>query len=475
MPRGVTSKGAGIVFLVLIGALVALTIVLNVKGAKQEEPRSEQALTAAVLSAKIALFGRGMTAQVPGADLSTTYEDSALSAFEEAAKSEVPSDRAKALRRLAILRSLFGRADIAAPLKELEGLSAEDRKPAPEDEVAILRGILAEPVTSETLPLLEIRLHDVSLGWFDALLKERLYRRAGDTKRADDALSEAEASALAAVIGMFAFGAAILGGAIAWLIVLATPLRKKLFGSLRESLSRPSAQPLTVSARLGVFAAYLALSLVVWTFARRVPVFDVQSPTGRGAMLVLSMSLIALGTWGISWLLRPASRPTLSELGWQSQGLLRNVGRGVAAYLLLLPLILVVILPLSALFEKLGIPSQSHPIVDELQAGAKEPLALVLLFVVASVGAPLIEETLFRGVLHPALKHRLGGLGSAALTSLIFASLHPQIGLGLVGVGIIGFVLTLVYEHTGSLVSSAVAHALNNGVLLAFAFLLFGT
>ena len=471
MPRGVTSKSAGLVFLVLIGALVIFTIVLNVKGAAKEEPRSEQALTAAVLSAKMAIFGRSMAPDVPGGNIGTTYEDSALSAFEEAAKSEVASDRAKALRRLAILRSLFDRPEIAAPLKELESISAEERKPAPADEVDILRGILVEPVTSETLPLLEIRLHDLSLGWFDSLLKERLYRRAGDTVRADSAMNDAYTSALAAVIGMFVFGAAILGGAIAWLIVLATPLRKRLFGNLRQSLARPSAEPVTVAARLGVFAAYLAISLVVWTFARRVPVFDIQSPTGRSGMLIVSMIVIALGTWLVSWVLRPASRPTLSELGWKSKELVRNVGQGIAAYLLLLPLILVVILPLSALFEKLGIPSQSHPIVEELQAGAKEPLAIVLLFVVASVGAPLIEETLFRGVLHPALKHRLGGLGSALVTSLIFASLHPQIGLGLVGVGIIGFVLTLVYEHTGSPVPRAVAHGLNNGVLLALGFL----
>ena len=52
---------------------------------------------------------------------------------------------------------------------------------------------------------------------------------------------------------------------------------------------------------------------------------------------------------------------------------------------------------------------------------------------VASVGAPVVEETMFRGVLYRHLRDALGGLGTAAsiavsatLISFLFAVIHPQ-------------------------------------------------
>lgn len=464
-----------LLFGLAIALLVALTIGLNVASSKSaSSATSDQALVGAVLSTKIALWGRELSAAAPGPDVSASYEEMALTSLERAAEEGTPNERAKALRRLAILRSSWDRPNAEEALGRLAAIDANDRLPAPADEVDLLRSILVGgPISAADRPLLEARLGELSLGWFDHLLRARLLRRSGDDAGADDALSEARAQATVTVLAMFAFGGALLGGGIAWLVVLATGTRRRVLDGLRAGFRRPPLPAATRAVLLGTFASYLGWSLVVWTLVRRIPLPLAEGPTGRAALLVASEVLIAALTYGVFRALRGREGPRLAEMGFRRANLLADVGTGVVAYLLLLPLLLVVIVPLAALFERLGIPSQSHPIVDAIQAGADAPLSLVLLFVVAAVQAPLVEETLFRGTLYPALRGRVGGLAAALLASFIFAALHPQLGLGLLGVFLIGFILTLVYELTGSLVASATAHALNNAVLLAIAMALF--
>lgn len=89
------------------------------------------------------------------------------------------------------------------------------------------------------------------------------------------------------------------------------------------------------------------------------------------------------------------------------------------------------------------------------------PLALF----VVGVGAPVSEELLFRGFLFPSLANsRLGLLGAAVLTSLIFAVVHPYSITGRVEVFLIGLLLCWLLVRTGSLRVTMFAHALNNTV-----------
>lgn len=475
MSRGLSPERRSLFFALAIVLLVAATLGLNFASAKPTESvASDQALVGAVLSTKIALWGRELAAAAPGTNVGASYEDMALQSLEEAASTGTASERAKALRRLAILRSLWGRTDAAEALERLAQLEPAERAPAPADEVELLRPILVGgPISPENRAFLEARLSELSLGWFDHLLRARLLRQSGDDAGAEAALSQARAQASLTVLAMVAFGGTLLGGAIAWLVVLGTGTRRRLLEGLRAGFRRAPLPPATRAVLLGTFAAYLGASLVVWSLVRRVPSPLAQGPTGRAALLVLCEIVIAGLTYAVFRALRGREGPRVADLGFRTTSLLRDMGAGLVAYLMLLPLLLLVIVPLAAVFKRLGVPSQSHPIVDAIQAGADEPLSLVLLLVVAAVQAPLVEETLFRGALYPALRGRLGGLSAALLASFIFAALHPQLGLGLLGVFLIGFVLTLVYEVTGSLVASATAHALNNGVLLAIAIALF--
>jgi uncharacterized protein len=88
----------------------------------------------------------------------------------------------------------------------------------------------------------------------------------------------------------------------------------------------------------------------------------------------------------------------------------------------------------------------------------------ILLIVVA---APVSEEVCFRGMLFGGLRERLPRLGAALLGGLIFGGLHALTGVTAVPPLIVfGFLLSLLYEKTGSIVPGIILHMLNNSVAL---------
>ena len=120
-----------------------------------------------------------------------------------------------------------------------------------------------------------------------------------------------------------------------------------------------------------------------------------------------------------------------------------------------------------------------HPIVEFLVNGSA--LDRFLVFVDACVLAPIVEETMFRGVLYRHLRelsHTWPWLGSVVFSgtvvSFIFAAIHPQ---GLLAVPVLmalAYGFTIAREWRGTLVPSMVGHALNNGLVVLFVILLMG-
>jgi membrane protease YdiL (CAAX protease family) len=110
-----------------------------------------------------------------------------------------------------------------------------------------------------------------------------------------------------------------------------------------------------------------------------------------------------------------------------------------------------------------------QPPDDDLpqQLGADKSTLLAVItgiFVVAV--APVVEEFFFRGFLYQALRTRLGVWGGAVTSGLIFGAIHfkPEF---LVPLAVLGTVLALVFQKTGSLWPCILIHAANNA--LAFA------
>jgi len=86
-----------------------------------------------------------------------------------------------------------------------------------------------------------------------------------------------------------------------------------------------------------------------------------------------------------------------------------------------------------------------------------------VLFAAVIVGAPVAEETVFRGVLFPALRQRIGLRRALFAQAALFSLIHLD-PVGFVPRFLLGVVLGELVLFTGSLWASIFAHALNNGV-----------
>jgi membrane protease YdiL (CAAX protease family) len=101
---------------------------------------------------------------------------------------------------------------------------------------------------------------------------------------------------------------------------------------------------------------------------------------------------------------------------------------------------------------------------------------LILTFFSLVILPPIVEETLFRGVLYGGLRTKLRFIWAALITSVLFAVPHLlQGGDSLLWVGAIDtFVLSLVLcylrERTRSLWAGMVLHMLKNGLAFLFLF-----
>ncbi len=175
-------------------------------------------------------------------------------------------------------------------------------------------------------------------------------------------------------------------------------------------------------------------------------------------------------------------RIMLTDIGWELRNPFVEVFVGGFSYLaLIVPMIFGVTisvllgLGLSLLvstgeFESAG--PVGHPIAGEIAKGG--PAIWLAVFVSACVAAPIVEETMFRGVLYRYLRDATQNANharwfsvavSSVFGSLIFALIHPQ---GIVGVPVlmtlaIGF--SLVREWRNSLIGPMVMHAINNSLV----------
>ena len=87
----------------------------------------------------------------------------------------------------------------------------------------------------------------------------------------------------------------------------------------------------------------------------------------------------------------------------------------------------------------------------------------ILSIVALAVWTPFAEELFFRGFVFRGLANRWGNGAGLVLSAVVFAAMHYHIGL-LLPILVTGLLLGGLYWRTGSLWSSIVVHAIQNGV-----------
>jgi membrane protease YdiL (CAAX protease family) len=261
--------------------------------------------------------------------------------------------------------------------------------------------------------------------------------------------------ALTAVVPVF------LAGLVA-LIVGAVLVAKKQWVALGPVLSPMS--PLMADSLAFKAAAALGTMIVVpAVFTTLLPSLDAWGTvTGYVFAAGLAVAILRFPILGEA----PGLRAAIGE----TRGFFKLAGIGFAAYLANWPLML----PFLGLLAVLQpyMPAPSHPVTD-IVGDANGPTLLALYLLVA-LGAPFLEELVFRGMLFPALARFLRPGWAMVLSGFLFASIHPQGPLLWAMLTIVGGMGAFLTHMTRSLVPAMVMHCVHNASVLTLALVMTG-
>jgi membrane protease YdiL (CAAX protease family) len=259
------------------------------------------------------------------------------------------------------------------------------------------------------------------------------------------------AAGIVAALGASGFVVALLG-----VVLLTVAVVLVSIGVLR-TLYVPD--PAASSAYLEMFAVYLlatiGLSLAVGRLSHA------QHSLLLSWLVTAVPSLILAIVWGLA---RGAKFSEMRQaLGWhRGKGFFVEIPLGVAGYIAGIPIICIGFY-ITSFLMRFTTQMPTHPILGE---PTDTPQRILALYLLASLGAPLIEETMFRGALLHYMRRRHGWFISAAVVAILFAAIHPQGWTTIPALASIAMVLAAIREWRGSILASAAAHALNNGLVM---------
>ena len=134
---------------------------------------------------------------------------------------------------------------------------------------------------------------------------------------------------------------------------------------------------------------------------------------------------------------------------------------GVLGQVVLVPTVAFLLRPL------LGEPDVSGPAEELFEKTSG--FSTVVLFAFVVVGAPLVEELFFRGLLLRAFWRRFGSTAAIVASAVLFGLAHPQplsvkgLALLMITLAALGVVLAVLTVRTGRLGAAILAHAAFNG------------
>jgi len=367
-------------------------------------------------------------------------------------------DRFAVATQIAVVCVALDRKEDASKLLAKSGVKLE-----PEASFAYLLG-------DQPLPRID-RLHadlDTSFvpAWAGKLLVDR-YREGGaalvplNKETLESALAEYAES-----IGLLAAVLAVLFlSGIVVLVVAPRFLSKHREPASVFSNGRIGATPLRTYL---LFAAWFVLSTAAGMLLS--PLFsDLLSKAGMVLVSYIATALAGVLLVKYRGGIRNRSLASAVDLAPASLSP-RALGIGVLGYLGAVPLVFVLVVAATLLLGG-GSEGVNPGIPILVGAPTDQDRWIVLLTVV--VMAPLFEEFLFRGFLFQQLRRFFGGLNGAALSALIFASVHLSIESFLPLFGL-GLVLAGVYHFSRSLWACALTHALWNLGTAVSVLVLFG-
>lgn len=133
---------------------------------------------------------------------------------------------------------------------------------------------------------------------------------------------------------------------------------------------------------------------------------------------------------------------------------------GIVSGVLLYFSVIIVTLIINMLFPISMEPQQVTQIIMLAQSDWERFIP----FIVTGIFAPLSEEIFFRGFLYQALRRKIGVRWGILIASLVFGFMHLDI-VRMVPLTLGGIVLNILYEKSGSIYPSMIAHGVWNSIM----------
>ena len=228
--------------------------------------------------------------------------------------------------------------------------------------------------------------------------------------------------------------------------------------------------PWSATQAIGVFvASWIGMPLLV------VGLLKALSPLTPQAQFILnrlanndvtaSFILVALDALVGLWLVKRIL--DRYHVGWREVGLRSvNIGKAVVFVVAALLSFLVLVAGAFALLQVLFPHFNSGQAQVNQFTQPHNAQSLRLSFLALVVIPPFIEETVFRGFIFPALTKRLGLIGGAVVTSVLFAVAHWQLNVSIYTL-ILSLLLCFMYYKLRSIWPGIVLHMLNNYIAFA--------
>jgi membrane protease YdiL (CAAX protease family) len=211
---------------------------------------------------------------------------------------------------------------------------------------------------------------------------------------------------------------------------------------------------------LGVFATFCLGNVIAGALYH----FKLGMSEDTRRMLGMIVSLLFLQAAAVIWVayfLRESKMTWKQAFGFGRKGSGFAIGIGVLAGMLVLPITQELILVSEWIMLHLNVHPEAQAVVQELQKPHVPTAQRTFIALLAIVTAPVVEETLFRGLLYPTVKQagfpRLAFLG----TSILFAAFHMSM-VTFIPLTVFAMVLILLYESTDNLLAPIAAHATFN-------------
>ncbi len=212
----------------------------------------------------------------------------------------------------------------------------------------------------------------------------------------------------------------------------------------------------------------VGITLGIWSVAAHNPdlanSFD-NASTMLNFLFYATSRLLGFGL--IYWFLKRRG-VSLKDFGFKKFKVGAAVARLVLAGVIFFVGSGIVLALVGSLFPHVNL-DQAQDIVFDQATGA---FGIGLAFTALVVIAPIVEESIFRGLMLPAFTKKLGTVPAVIITSALFGIVHMQLNVGILTF-ILGLLLAWLVIKSGSLWPAIILHSLKNLVAFIVIFHLF--